>query len=148
MNGEPIKYHLKEAGHELTLCNFQSLGSGHWSKTTNKPPELHTVCKYCSGLAESMISSTGIYDPRLELIIRGMGHVHKEAAAPVRNCSPFVMLEEINAASASILEKIDNEEDMTEDLEKFRATLKKSKGWIMNELFPATCCLPYNMGDK
>lgn len=143
-NSGKVRYHLKGTGN-ITLCNLQGDEPGHWSVGTNAPPTIQTACTACCGLAEGLIRSD---DPSMVMIIKGFSNKLKQIKVKDRNCSPFEMIEEINSAAVNLLERIDKEEDMTKDLETFRDTIKKSKTWILNELFASTCCLPYNMGKK
>ena len=152
LDGTGVKYHLKDAG-VLTLCNWEGLDPGFWTIGTNSPPVFNRVCPTCAGLAEELIDgTTGVYDPRLEMIMQGFSNLQESVAAanqasetpPERNCSPFEMLEELILSTAALVDRIDKEEDITVALSELRETIKKSKGWILNELFPATRCLPYN----
>lgn len=162
--GHGPKFHLKGQGPR-TLCNWEAFGSGFWSVPTNIPPTALTVCKTCAGLAEPMLDVVnGTCHPSMEKILEGFAdkidalqaegqQLDQAFGAQVtppgeRNCSPFAMIEEINAAAEELLEKVDKDEEIDDELEKFRATIKKSKTWIMKELFHSSCCLPYNMGPQ
>ena len=164
MDDSDVKFHLKDIG-QLTLCNWEALTPGFWSVPTNVPPTAHTVCQSCASLAEPMLDVvSGECHPSMVKILEGFvnkidqlqqeGHVVEQAfGAQVtppdeRNKSPFAMIEEINAAAVELLKKVDKDEEVDEELEKFRETIKKSKEWIMKELFHTSCCLPYNMGPQ
>lgn len=164
-NGNAVKYHLKDEGH-AAACSYNPYDPGHWSIGTNVPPNSPDVtCSACAQVAENMIDPlTGQYDPRLEMIMLGFENKVQQLQSQGksisrafgmktkpeggRNISPFAQIEKNNTAAETVIEKIEAGTFTQENLETFKKQVRKSKDWILAELFTETCALPYNMGAE